>query len=174
MECLKVCHDIKNATVMEVSPIDKIAKMMDFYYPYFFAELLGMIEDKGIEEIKAEFKVGNAEAINEKNYQLHLAEVFWAVYTKLYNNIADILFLNDYYLYFNFFLQYPIVTGKEVCSEMSFEKILQEYRSIKIKGNVYRFIEDVEYVLVAGIKRREDDDDDMVAEIYEVWENSCA
>lgn len=170
MECLKVCHDIKNTTIMELSPIENIAKLLDFNYPYFFVMLLDIIEDKGIEGMKAEFEVAN-ESINDKNYHMHLAELFWAVYTKLYSHIEDILFLNDYYLYLNFFLQYPILTGKDAYPGMTFESILNEYRKTNIKGSVYRFIKDVEYVLVVGKNRGADDEDDMLEEISEIEKN---
>ena len=79
------------------------------------------------------------------------------------------MFLNDYYLYINFFLQYPMLTEKNIHAGMTFESILDEYRKIKMRGMVYRFIEEVEYVLVVGQEQDEEDEDsDMIREICEI------
>lgn len=125
-----------------------------------------MIADKGIERIKSEYKVINGEIIDENNYQMHLPEVFWAVYTSLYNYLEDIMFLNDYYLYINFFLQYPRITQNDIYPSLSFEHIWEEYRNRKMEGMVYRFRDEVEYVFVIGRDFGGDDEDcHMISEI---------
>lgn len=172
MECLKICHDIKNTTIMEHSPVEQIAQLLDYYYPSFFDRLLDLIEAKGVEGIKKEFEVKGETVAEEGNYQQHLPELFWAVYSSMYRNINDIFFLNDYYLYLNFFLQFPRLTGQEIKRDTTFVKILCAYRNTKLTGSVYRFIEEVEYLFVAGkvaeVTEEEEEADAMIGEICEI------
>lgn len=113
---------ISNRKIMMFSPIDKIAKMLDFEFPSLVADLYKAVKDENTED---------------------LIEAFWTVAKK--GNIEILMLFFDYRLYINFFLQYPIITGKKLDKKMNFSQILKEYRQIGISGNVAHILDDEDY-----------------------------
>ena len=164
-----ITEDVENTMLMEQSPVEAIANVIDFYFPYVFVYLLDIIEDVGIAGMKEKYTIKNKEAITEENWQQHLAEIFWAIAAK--ENVYDYMFFNDYYLYMNFFLQYPRLTGQMLHRGMNCSGILTEYKQMQLSGNVYRFIEDVEYMFIydeEGSVEELSTEDEMLYEIMHI------
>lgn len=126
---------VSNKKIVEYSPIEKIAKMIDFYFPYLIKNLLDIVENKDIDALNEEYDLNIA---TDSKHQ-HLIEYFWRIVNK--ENVYDLMFFHDYTLYLNFFLQYPIVTGKEMDENFNCFRILEEYRKIEMNGTVVQIIE---------------------------------
>ena len=118
---------ISNKKIMELSPVDKIAKMIDFYFPYLIKNLLDMVKHKEHHD---------------------LIDDFWAI-TKS-GDIDDLIFFYDYRLYINFFLQYPLVTGLPMDENLNCSRILEAYEKIELSGNVAKITEEDEYYYVSN------------------------
>lgn len=156
MKSIVLHKDVENKMILEQSPIDKIAKVIDFYFPYLLTNLLSVIESVGVEHLKEKYDITTVKELTSENWQQHLPELFWNIAAK--ENVYDYLFFNDYYLYINFFLQYPRITGKEIDKGLNCEKILHIYENMELEGMVYRFIEEVEYIFIANENFKKSDE----------------
>lgn len=150
-----VTEDVRNSIIMRECPIESIARLIDFHFPYLVANLLNIIEDMGVDGILVNYDVKNRDEINKTNWQEHLPELFWAVAAK--ENVFDYMFFNDYYLYVNFFLQYPRISGRKMHSGQNCMGILEDYKQMELSGSVYRFIDEVEYLFIHN-----DDSDEVI------------
>lgn len=147
---------VSNKKIMELSPIEKIAKVIDFYFPYLVKNLMDIVDNQEVEVLNQKYDLNIAE---DSKHQ-HLIEYFWACAKK--ENVYDLMFFNDYKLYVNFFLQYPIITGKEMDENFNFSRILEEYRQMGISGNVAQIVDGEDYYFVCH--------DDMPEEIADIDE----
>ncbi|MBO5372723.1 MAG: hypothetical protein J6A75_08390 [Lachnospiraceae bacterium] len=121
---------VSNKKIIEFSPIEKIAKVIDFYFPFLVKNLLDIVDNQEIDILNKKYNLN----IFEGSKHQHLVEYFWAIAKK--ENIYDLMFFQDYMLYINFFLQYPILAGKEMDENMNFSRILAEYCKMELTGNV--------------------------------------
>ena len=134
---------VRNKKIMEFSPIEKIAKMIDFYFPYLVKNLLDVVEHQDIETLNKTYHLN----IKDDTKHLHLIEYFWAIAKR--ENVYDLMFFYDYRIYMNFFLQYPMITGKEMDEKMNFSRILEDYKQMEITGNIAQITDEDEYYFVS-------------------------
>ena len=131
-----------NGFILEHSPLEQIAKMLDFEFPSFVTDLFNVLENPDREEAREKYGLDIANGVDHRR----LIEYFWAIAKK--GNVMDLMFFFDYRLYLNFFLQYPIVTGKELDKNWNFTKILEEYRQMEMPGNIAQITREDEYYFV--------------------------
>ena len=96
---------VENKLLMQESPLESIAKVIDYYFPFFIKNILDIADEqtRGLLDIK-EIET------NKEQIQKNLVDYFWTAAKN--GNIFDLMFFQDYILYIKFFLQYPIVTGQ--------------------------------------------------------------
>ena len=127
---------VENKILMEVSPLENIAKVIDFYFPFLIRNLLNMAEDT----------LGKSEEGREAS----VIGFFWDCVKK--ENVFDAMFFYDYYLYLNFFLQYPVVMCERLEENMKCADIVEKYRQAYIKnemqGSVLGTDKEEEYTLI--------------------------
>lgn len=133
---------ISNSYLLKHSPLEQIAKMLDFEFPSFVSDLFNVLENPEKEESREKYGLDFAKGVDHQR----LIEYFWAIAKK--GNVMDLMFFFDYRLYLNFFLQYPIVTGKELDKNWNFTRILEEYRRMEMSGNVAQITRQDEYTFV--------------------------
>lgn len=154
-----------NSLLLKHSPLEQIAKMLDFEFPNLVTTLLDIVENRDLKE-----NYGLTFTLEEK--QRHLIDCFWAIAEK--EHIETRLFFEDYRLYLNFFLQYPLVMGKEMDKNTDFSTILKEYRQIEISGNVAHTARNKEYYFIwsGELPQELKKLDEIIADFYSDTESS--
>ena len=147
---LKTCivqGPIPNSFIMENSPLEKIAKLLDACCPDFMETLLDILENKKLQTSCGLSLPENLSHQQLINYIDEIADKVGLISEQL---------LIDYRLYINFFMQYPLITGKNIEKNMNFSKILEEYRQIELSGNVSRVTMAKEYYFILSAELPEE------------------
>lgn len=113
---------VSNKLLMTKSPLEKIAKVIDFNFPLFIKNVLDLTKQHLEEQTERE-----SEKMKE-TCQNDLVELFWSVVRK--GNVFDLIFFNDYFIYINFFLQYPVVTGEKFTMDMKCKDVVEKYQQL--------------------------------------------
>lgn len=142
MQSGMIAGPISNKKLMEFSPMEKIAKMLDFYCPGLIKNILDIVENQEIDVLNENYELH----ITDTSKHQHLIEYFWAIAKK--GNIYELMFLFDYRLYINFFLQYPIITGRKMDENATCTAILKEYEQMEMTGNVEQVTAEDEYYFI--------------------------